>query len=95
MAKIKTQSIPPSLLAGYTKVFTVGNPKIFGFKKVGVNSTARNSQPATISKPALALQLEAAKWLVEQWQPPLKILETERCDWHGSQLAGVSPAIAL
>jgi hypothetical protein len=25
----------------------------------------------------------------------LKILETERCDWHGSQLAGVSPAIAL
>ena len=69
MAKIKTQSIPPSLLAGYTKVFTVGNPNIFGFKKVGVTGTARLPQSGHVSKPTLALQLEAAKWLVEQWQP--------------------------
>jgi hypothetical protein len=69
MAKINTQTIPPSLLAGYTKVFTVGNPSIFGFKKVGVTGTARLPQSGHVSKPTLALQLEAAKWLVEQWQP--------------------------
>ena len=69
MAKVKSQIIPPSLIAGYKKVFTVGNPRLFGFKQVGVGITTRNPQPVKVSKSAMTLQFEAAQWLVDQWQP--------------------------
>ncbi|MEY3288023.1 MAG: hypothetical protein RLZZ419_265 [Pseudomonadota bacterium] len=72
MAKVNTQIIPPSLISGYTKVFTVGNPRLYGFKNVGLNQTARIPQALHISNPALQVQIDAAKWLVEQWQPRFK-----------------------
>ena len=69
MAKVNSQIIPPSLIAGYKTVFVQPTPQGSGFKRVGVNMTARKPKPAYVSNDVLSIQNSAAQWLVEQWQP--------------------------
>ena len=69
MAKIKSQSIPPSLLADYCGLLTT--PK--KYKKTGMTMGIKPGTRQALKPPQtselLRCHLAAASWLVDQWNP--------------------------
>ncbi|MGZ8944325.1 MAG: hypothetical protein ACXW1W_02755 [Methylococcaceae bacterium] len=69
MATVSRQSIPPSLLAGYGAVLTAPRVTAGLTHRIGLKATVRQAQKQPATDPVLQLRRDAAKWLVEHWQP--------------------------
>jgi hypothetical protein len=69
MATVSNQHIPPSLLAAYGALLTAPGAHAGLTPRIGLKASARQAQPPPALDPALTLRRDAARWLLEQWQP--------------------------
>jgi hypothetical protein len=69
MATVSRQIVPPSLLAAYGAVLTAPGDYAGLTPRIGLKAKTRQAQIPPAPDPVLQLRREAARWLVQQWQP--------------------------
>ena len=69
MAKVKNQWIDPSLLASYTGLLTTPKKYTSNSMSMGIKPSTRQALKPPQSNEWLRVQLAAARWLVDQWNP--------------------------
>ncbi len=77
MARIKNQSIPPSLRAGVARVLSIPGVTAGGGASVGLTPSARGRAPAPEPPAVLKSIRDAAEWLFIAWNPSAPAAFTE------------------